>query len=105
MDEGEDDEPHPDTPSFGARLSAAKMFLELQRPSQAQQLLEELVEEQEDEPELYYLSALCAQSPEARLTLLQQALQAIAKGEAEGQQDLVHLKKVVLAALDCAKKG
>lgn len=115
MDEGEDEEGDEDRqpPSYASRLAAAKMFLELGREEAcevpqtdgwvfvrsqvffcfekvAADILTQLLLENEDDPELYFLLALAGVE---RVDNLNLAAAKLLKARAEGQTDLEHLQR------------
>lgn len=86
-------------PSYASRLAAGKMFLELGDPETAGDIFTDLVLENEDDPEIYFLTALTQEDPSERHESLEQALKKIEHCEQDGQTDLEHLKKAVLNAV------
>jgi len=86
-------------PSFDSRLAAAKMFLELNQTDTVPDIVEVLVMEAEDDPELYFLLGVSSEDLDERMSMLKMSLDKIAKAEKEGQTDLEHLKKAVTNAI------
>ena len=96
-DDGDNLERH--IPSYASRLAAAKMFLELGRDESceiAADILNDLVLENEDDPELYFLLALAGVD---RVDNLNLAAAKLLKARNEGQTDLEHLQKAIANAL------
>lgn len=98
-DEEPDDDDEDNMPSFSSRLTAAKLFLELGQPDEAQEILSALVLENEEEPELYFLLAMTTDDLAARSEFLQLAMAKVDKAQMEGETDLEHLKKAIAGAI------
>ncbi len=99
-DDGDDeDDDGSERPSFASRLSAAKMFMELEQGETACDILNDLVLENEDDPELYFLLALATSDARERVEMLGKASEKMEKAEREGQTDLEHLKRALHHAI------
>lgn len=97
MDEDEDED---SLPLYGTRLACAKMFLELGDPQDALEIVEGLLLEAEDDPELYYLMAVATADDSERTPLLQLALAKLEAAERKGETDLEPLKRTILQRMN-----